>query len=87
MENTKAAILVLAIAAALIVAASGAYAMGMQTTRTNSYQGTPYGGMMGGSPGYTGGMMGGYGTMGSGCGSYAMHQYMSQYWNSTTTVP
>lgn len=88
MENKKAAILVLAIAAAVAITAGGAYAMGRQTTNNFSpYAGTHYtsgmgSGMMGG---YAGGMMGGYngysGMMGSGS---PMYQYIRHYWNSTS---
>ncbi len=101
MENKKVAILVLAIAAALLIAASATYAMmGRQTQSTGNPYGsgvgpsmmggsTGYvGGMMGGYSGQTGGMMGGYGMMGDLSGS-SMYQYMQQhmwrYWNSTAT--
>ncbi len=96
MENKKAAILVLAIVAAVIVTASGAYAMGRQaTSQAAPYTGAyPYGmgpGMMGGfggPAGYRGGMMGGYGMMGYWNGTGATQQcprdYMWQYWNSTS---
>lgn len=68
MENNNAAILVLAIVAALVVTATGAYAMGRQTgylgNTGSSYPSSAYGSgfgpsMMGGSTGYRGGMMGG----------------------------
>ncbi len=89
MENKKTAILVLAILAAVVVTASGVYAANPQ----NAGAGSPYSGasyrygmgpsMMGGYGGFPGGMMGGYGMMGN--GQYWMQQYMSQYWNSTST--
>ena len=93
MENKKAAILVLAIIAALIVTASGAYAMGRGG---NSAAGLSSGitgrsgigpSMMGGSTGNSGGMMGGNGMMrsGGGMGSTCgyMGECMDRYWNST----
>ena len=92
MENKKAAILVLAIAAAVAITASGVYAMGRQTGGTGySNPSATYGswmgsGMMGGFGGHPGGMMGGYsgypGMMGS--GGLSMYQYMQRYWNSTS---
>ncbi len=98
MENTKAAILVLAIVASVAVTASATYAtMGRQTVATPAYGygtgqsmmgGSGYGGMMGGYSGYSG-MMGGNGTMGAYCDqgdmNQSMLQYMKQYWNSTST--
>lgn len=83
MENKKAAILVLAIVAAVAIAGSGVYAMGYRSGEAgDSYPSGPYGswvgpGMMGGFSGYHGGMTGGY-------GGYLMHEYMQQYWNSTS---
>ncbi len=94
MENTKAAILVLAIAAALIVTATGAYAMGRVGNNTGTYPNTAYGAgmgpsMMGGSYGYAGGMMGGHGMMGAWNGTGSMHEYMEQYcpYYNSTAVP
>ncbi len=103
MENKNVAVLVLAVSAAVLIAASGAYAMGVHAAVPgNSYgygvgqsmmggSSAYSGGMMGGSTGRIGGMMGGYGMMGSwnGTGSMCehmeqMHEYMQQYWNSTT---
>src|SRR5574340_932876 len=47
------------------------------------------GGMTGGYSGQAGGMMGGYGMMGNANGAGSMYeymeQYMSHYWNSTST--
>lgn len=88
MENKKAAMLVLAIAAAVIIATGGVYAMaGGAAPRTGSpysNAGREYGmgsSMMGGYGGYRGGMMGGW--------NYpSMWQYMQQFmdhlWNSTS---
>ena len=87
MENKKAAILVLAVLAAVVVTASGVYAAtGGHSTVPASYPGAEYGygmgaSMMGGYAGH-GGMMGGYGMMGN--GQYSMPQYMWQWWNSTS---
>ncbi|MDE1853840.1 MAG: hypothetical protein KGI38_08870 [Thaumarchaeota archaeon] len=89
MENKKAAILVLAIVAAVVVTASGAYAMGRQAPGAgSSYPGTTYRSgmgpsMMGGSAGYAGGMMGGHGMMGAWDSTGSMQQYMWRYWNSS----
>jgi len=95
MENKKAMILILAIAAAVLIAASGAYAMmGRQTGADGgSYPSSAYGhgmgtSMMGGFGGSYGGMMGNRGMMGTGYGQSMMEnmqQYMWHYWNSTTT--
>ena len=92
MENKKAAILVLAIAAAVAITASGAYAMGRQTGATGySHPSTTFGswmgpGMMGGYGGQPGGMMGGYGGYPGMMGSsgYSLYQYMQHHWNSTS---
>jgi hypothetical protein len=91
MENKTAAILVLAIAAAVIVTASGAYAMSRQTAvQGNTYPSVAFGsgmGPWGGSVGHQGGMMGDQGghgmMMGSWSGQQSMQQYMWHYWNST----
>ena len=94
MENKKAMILVLAIAAAVLIAAGGAYAMGRQTgANGSSYPSFVYShgmgpSMMGGFGGSYGGMMGNHGMAGTGYGQpmmESMEQYMWQYWNSTTT--
>ncbi len=94
MENKTAVIVVLVIVAALIVTASGAYAMGWQATSQGTRPNTAYAEGMGpsmmggfsGSTGYRGGMMGGYGMMGNGASSMQqMWQYMSHFWNSTSS--
>ncbi len=92
MENKKAAILILAIVAAVIVTASGAYAMGRQTTtQTSSYSGATYPSGMG--PGMMGtfggqanhhGMMGGYGMMSNGASPCWCPEYAEHYLNSTS---
>ena len=93
MENNKATILVLAIVAALIVTASGAYAMGrggdgvagLNTGTNRSGMGPS---MMGGGAGYAGGMMGGNGMMRSGSGIGSICAYMGECtdscWNSAS---
>ena len=89
MENKKAAILVLAIVAAVMIAAGGAYAMTGRgiASYANSYPSTVHWSgmgpsMMGGSAGYRGGMMGaGYGQSSM---MEDMQQYMWHYWNSTS---
>jgi len=94
MENKKAMILVLAIAAAVLIAAGGVYAMGGQTgANGGSYPSFVYSHGMG--PSMTGGFgrsyggeMGNHGMAGTGYGQpmmESMRQYMWQYWNSTTT--
>ncbi len=93
MENKKAAILILAIVAAVIVTASGAYAMGRQvTTQANSYSGATYPSGMG--PGMMNsfggqmnhhGMMYGYGVMSDGTFPYWCPEYAEHHLNSTST--
>lgn len=93
----KGTMLVLAVAAAIILAASSAYAMGRQTPGVGSYHPNSSGSgmgpsMMGGSS-YRGGMMGGQGMMG-GFGMMGevndtssmstIRQHMYQCWNSTS---
>jgi hypothetical protein len=90
LENKKAAILVLALVAAVVVTASGIYAMGARTTG-QGYAGPITGirsgmgpSMMSGSFGRAGGMMGGYGMMGYGQSSMQdMRESMWHYWNFT----
>ena len=89
LENKKVAILVLAVSAAVLIATSGAYAMGRQTAVTgNSYPGTTYGygmgqSMMGGSSAFSGGMMGGFsGHAGGMMGGYGM----MGSWNGTNPM-
>ncbi len=92
MENKNAVILVLAIVAALLIAASATYAMmGRQVVNTGNANygygtgpsmmgrsaGYP-GGMMGGYTGGYGGMMGGHGMMDDFNGTSSMYQYMQQ---------
>ncbi len=86
MENKKAAILVLAIAAALLIAASATYAMMSRQTQST---GSPYGSgtgpsMMGGSAGYSGGMMGGYGGYSGMMGGHGMMGGYGASWNGTS---
>ncbi len=80
MENKNAVILVLAIVAALLSAASATYAMmGRQVVNTGNAN---YGYGTGPS------MMGGHGMMGDFNGTSPMYQYMQQTrqcWNSTST--
>ena len=89
MENKKATILVLAIVAAVIVTASGAYAMGRQAPGVgSSYPSTTYRSgmgpsMMGGLSGYTGGMMGG--STGYAQGMMGGHGMMGA-WNGTNSM-
>ncbi len=94
MENKNAVILVLAIVAALLIAASATYAMvGRQVVNTgnanNGYGTGPSmmgglagysGGMMGGYTGGYGGMMGGHGMMDDFNGTSSMDQHMQQMW-------
>lgn len=96
MENKKAAILVLAMVAAVAITTGATYAM-MDSQGTYAGAASPsttYGSgmgpwMMGGYSGRAGGMMGGYGMMGNANGMSSMYQYMEQYmsryWNSTST--
>ena len=96
MENKKAAIIALAVAATLILTVNGVNAMMVRTTTatTNSYPNTTYRSGMGpvmmggGSTAYRGGMMNGYGMMGAGYSESSMmremQQYMWHYWNSTS---
>ena len=92
MENKQAAIFVLAIVAAVAITATGAHAVGRQTSGVGSSPGANYGyragpGMMGGSAGHAGWMMGGYGGYQEkmmGDGGYSMYQQMEGYWNSTS---
>ena len=90
MESKRAAILVLAIAAAVAIVAGGAYAMGPRASGNGYSTSASYGyrtgpGMMGGYGGYAGWMMGGYGAHWGmmGDNGYPMYQYMDRYWNST----
>ena len=100
MENKRAAILALAIAAVVALAAGATYAAvgrpmtGSPDSNTGYAYGTGQsmmgggaGGMMGGYGGYSG-MMGSHGMMGNVNGSSSMYQYMEQYmgryWNSTS---
>lgn len=101
MENRKAAILVLAVLAALVVTAGGVYAAaGPETTRaTSACAGAGYGyeagpSMAGRCTGYEG-MMGGDANYDGGmmggygtldCGQYSMPQFMWQWWNSMATT-
>jgi len=94
VENKRAVILVLAIASAVLIVASGAYAMiGRQTEASgSSYPGSSYScgmgpSMMGGFGGSYGGMMGNHGMMGTGYAQSMMEnvqQCMWHHWNSTS---
>lgn len=89
MENKRAALLALAVAAAVVIATGAAYAAGRQAGPTANYipsQTPRYGmgpSMMGGYGRYSG-MMGSHWMTGNVNGTSFMYQYMRQYWNSTS---
>ena len=100
MENNKAVVLALVLAAAVVITASGVYATMGRPSGANwgTYPNAAFGSGMGPSMmgdfgrnagyGNPSGMMEGRGMMGTGYGPYSsmedMRQYMWHYWNSTT---